>query len=116
MTELAADDQGDLAAAGKVLMGPTVELALAVDLVHTGETNLTEVVDDIETALDVMGPNHIGLGSDHYGANLAPEGLEHIGKVPAITEELVRGGHSDETIRKFLGENYLRVFEEVWGE
>ncbi|MCY3932749.1 MAG: membrane dipeptidase, partial [Acidobacteria bacterium] len=78
--------------------------------------NLSEVVDDIETALDVMGPDHIGLGSDHYGLELAPEGLEHIGKVPAITEELVRRGHSDETIRKFLGENYLRVFEEVWGQ
>jgi len=85
-------------------------------LIHITHRNLSEVVDDIETALDVMGPDHIGMGSDHYGLELAPEGLEHIGKVPAITEELVRRGHSDETIRKFLGENYLRVFEEVWGQ
>jgi len=85
-------------------------------LIHITHRNLSEVVDDIETALDVMGPNHIGMGSDHYGIELAPEGLEHIGKVPAITEELVRRGHSDGTIRKFLGENYLRVFEEVWGQ
>jgi len=85
-------------------------------LIHITHRNLSEVVDDIETALDVMGPDHIGMGSDHYGIELAPEGLEHIGKVPAITEELVRRGHSDDTIRKFLGENYLRVFEEVWGQ
>ncbi len=85
-------------------------------LIHVTHRNLSEVVDDIETALDVMGDDHVGLGSDHYGADFAPEGLEHIGKVPAITEELVRRGHSDETIRKFLGENLLRVFEATWGE
>ena len=84
-------------------------------LIHITHRNLEEVVDDIETALEVMGPDHIGLGSDHYGAEMAPEGLEHIGKVPAITECLVRRGHSDEVVRKFLGENYLRVFESVWG-
>jgi len=85
-------------------------------LIHITHRNLSEVVDDIETALDVMGPDHIGLGSDHYGIDLAPQGLEHIGKVPAITEELCRRGHCNETIRKFLGENYLRVFEQVWGQ
>ena len=84
-------------------------------LIHITHRNLSEVVDDIETALDVMGPDHVGLGSDQFG-DLAPEGLEHIGKVPAITGELVRRGHGDDTIRKFLGENYLRVFEEVWGQ
>ena len=84
-------------------------------LIHVTHRNLREVVDDIETALDVMGDDHVGLGSDHYGADFAPEGLEHIGKVPAITEELLRRGHTDETVRKFLGENYLRVFERVWG-
>ena len=41
--------------------------------------------------------------------------LQHIGKVPALTEELLRRGHSDDTVRKFLGENYLRVFEASWG-
>lgn len=84
-------------------------------LIHITHRNLDEVVDDIETALEVMGPDHIGLGSDHYGADLAPQGLEHIGKAPAITERLVERGHSDDVIRKFLGENYLRVFEQVWG-
>ena len=85
-------------------------------LIHITHRNLSDVIDDIETALDVMGPDHVGLGSDQFGLDLAPEGLEHIGKVPAITEELVRRGHGDDTIRKFLGENYLRVFEEVWGQ
>jgi membrane dipeptidase len=76
--------------------------------------NLDAVVADIETALEVMGPDHVGLGSDLYGLELAPKGLEDISKAPAITRALVRRGHSDEVIRKFLGENYLRVFDQVW--
>ena len=46
---------------------------------------------------------------------MAPAGLEDISKVPRLTEALAARGHSDEVIIKFLGENYLRVFEEVWG-
>lgn len=78
------------------------------------QRDVDAVIRDIETALDIMGPDHVGLGSDLYGLELAPKGLEDISKVPAITKRLVERGHSDETILKFLGGNYLRVFEQVW--
>ena len=85
-------------------------------LIHFAHRNLDAVVRDIETALDVMGPDHIGMGSDYYGLEFAPEGLEDIATVPRLTDALVARGHSDEVILKFLGANYLRVFERVWGE
>ncbi|NCF64825.1 MAG: hypothetical protein GWP61_02555 [Chloroflexi bacterium] len=84
-------------------------------LIWFGHRDIDSVVQDIETALEVMGPDHIGLGSDHFGLELAPIGLEDISKAPSITQKLVERGHDDETILKFLGGNYLRVFEEVWG-
>lgn len=87
-----------------------------VGLIHVAHRDLDSVVRDIETALDVMGPDHVGLGSDHYGRELAPRGLEDISRLPRLTEALATRGHSDEVILKFLGENYLRVFEAVWGE
>ncbi len=87
-----------------------------VGLIHVAHRDLDSVVRDIETALDVMGPDHVGLGSDHYGLELAPAGLEDISEVPRLTEALAARGHSDEVILKFLGGNYLRVFEAVWGE
>ncbi len=85
-------------------------------LIHIAHRDLDSVVRDIETALEVMGPDHVGLGSDQYGLEMAPAGLEDISRTPRITDALVDRGHSDETILKFLGGNYLRVFEEVWGE
>jgi membrane dipeptidase len=86
-----------------------------IGIIAVAQRNLDAVIRDIETALDVMGSDHVGLGSDFYGLELAPEGYEDIGKLPRITDALVARGHSDETIIKVLGENYLRVFETVWG-
>jgi membrane dipeptidase len=75
---------------------------------------LDKVVDDIEFLLELIGPDHVGLGSDYYGAQFAPRGLEDISKMPAITRALVKRGHSDEVILKILGGNFMRVFEQVW--
>jgi membrane dipeptidase len=78
------------------------------------KADLESVVADIETALELMGEDHVGVGSDLYGLGLAPAGLETIGKMPALTRRLVERGHSDDVILKVLGGNFLRVFEQVW--
>jgi membrane dipeptidase len=86
-----------------------------IGIISFAQRNLPAVVRDIETALDVMGADHVGLGSDYYGTEFAPEGFEDISLLPRLTDALADRGHSDEIIRKILGENYLRVFETVWG-
>ena len=42
-----------------------------------------------------------------------PEGMEDCSKLPKITEALLRKGYSDQDIRNILGENTLRVMEQV---
>src|SRR6266404_4797464 len=59
-----------------------------------------------------VGADHVGLGSDFDGANM-PFGMEDASKLPQITEALLRKGHSEEDVRKILGENTLRVMSEV---
>jgi membrane dipeptidase len=85
-----------------------------VGAVFYGQEDIEDVVADIEYVIDLVGPDHVGLGSDLYGMDTSPKGLEDISRIPALTEALVRRGHSDETILKFLGGNYVRVFERVW--
>jgi len=84
-------------------------------IISFDKLDLDDVVADIETALEVMGPDHVGLGSDYYGLARAPKGLEDLSKLPLLTQRLVERGHSDEVILKILGQNYLRLFERVWG-
>jgi membrane dipeptidase len=55
------------------------------------------------------GPQSVGLGTDFDGIDDPPAGLEDVSKLPKLTEELLRRGHSDEEIRGVLGENFLQV-------
>ena len=73
----------------------------------------TKVVDHIEHVMKVAGPDAVGLGTDFDGIPDPPAGLEDVSKLPRLTEELLRRGHSEEEVRKVLGENFLRFFAKV---
>jgi len=68
------------------------------------------IIDHIDHVVKLVGPDHVGLGSDFDGANM-PEGMDDCTHLPQITEALMRKGYSDEDIRKILGGNLLRVME-----
>src|SRR5258705_8533027 len=70
------------------------------------------IIDHIDHAVKLVGADHVGLGSDFDGASM-PEGMEDCSKLPKITEALLRKGYSDQDIRNILGENTLRVMEQV---
>jgi membrane dipeptidase len=36
-------------------------------------------------------------------------------QMPVITDALLEAGYSEQNVKKILGENFLRVFEKVWG-
>ncbi len=74
---------------------------------------VTKVVDHIEHVIRLAGPDAVGLGTDFDGIPDPPAGLEDVSKLPRITEELLRRGHSEEEVRKVLGENFLRFFARV---
>lgn len=71
------------------------------------------VVDHIEHVARVAGVDHVGIGSDFDGISRWPKGLDSVADYPKITEELLRRGHSEEIVRKILGENAMRVLEQA---
>jgi membrane dipeptidase len=73
------------------------------------------IVDHIDHMVQVMGVNHVGLGSDFDAISTTPEDLTDYADMPKITEELVRRGYDSDAIEKILGGNLLRVFEIVTG-
>ena len=60
-------------------------------------------------ALEVGGPDHVGLGSDFDGVPCVPQGVDDVTFLPRITCALLERGCSEETVRKVLGQNLLRV-------
>jgi membrane dipeptidase len=77
------------------------------------DTPFELLIDHIEHVIRVAGIDHVGLGSDFDGTLFLPEGIKDVSQFPSITIELLRRGHSEEDVRKVLGENALRVFSEV---
>jgi len=74
---------------------------------------LSVVIDHIDHVVRLVGPEHVGLGSDFDGVNSLPVDLEHQGKMPNITRALVEKGYSEADIKLILGENLLRVMAAV---
>ncbi|MFA5496934.1 MAG: dipeptidase [Bacteroidales bacterium] len=67
------------------------------------------VVDHIDHVVQLVGPDHVGIGSDFDGIDVCPEGLEDVSYVPVITEELHNRGYSPQDIEKIMGGNFLRL-------
>ena len=65
-------------------------------------------------------PDVSGAYSKHVSADVrsplrALNGFSNYPEVLNFAERLLARGYADDDVRKILGENYLRVFEEVWG-
>ncbi|MFO8098004.1 MAG: dipeptidase [Salinibacter sp.] len=72
-----------------------------------------DVADHIDHAVDLVGIEHVGLGSDFDGVFALPEGLQDPSGYPNLVAELLDRGYSEGDLRKILGENVLRVWTEV---
>src|SRR5882757_2699547 len=87
------------------------EIKLEKELTDAGKlphVSWEKIIEHIDHVVKLVGPDHVGLGSDFDGADM-PDGLEDCSKLPKITEALLRKGYSEEDIRKILGGNILRV-------
>jgi membrane dipeptidase len=95
--------------------GGVMGMNFAPDFVHQKDPSVETLVDHIDHIVDLVGPEHIGLGSDFDGIPDTPKGLKDASKMPAVTEELVKRGYSEDYIRLILGGNHLRLIEKVVG-
>jgi membrane dipeptidase len=122
-------------------------IGLAVFSAFVGETRggrrpgLDEYLRHMDYLLDLVGPNHVGVGTDimvdHTDGvwwravtkRLYPEvtqgmtfethnilGFEHQLEFPAVAQVMLDRGYQEETVRKLIGGNWLRVFGRVWDE
>ena len=98
-----------------------------------GGTQSEKLVEHIEYVINLVGPEHVGIGLDYtidqqelmdyiqghpdvfppdqfkdYLAFVEPE------QFPEFTELLLKRGHSEAVVRGILGENFMRVAEKVW--
>ncbi|MDH5805716.1 MAG: dipeptidase, partial [Gemmatimonadota bacterium] len=74
--------------------------------------SVSDFVDHIDYAVNLIGIDHVGISSDFDGGG-GIVGWQDAGETLNVTLELVRRGYSEEDIAKLWGGNLLRVWREV---
>jgi membrane dipeptidase len=102
-------------------------------------TTIEHVIDHFDHVRDLVGVEHLGVGSDMdlWGYDAMPpehnarlraaykgsygfrdridiEGLDHPKRMYDLTEGLIRRGYSDAAIEGILGGNFRRVLGQIW--
>jgi membrane dipeptidase len=70
----------------------------------------------VDRAIELVGEDHVMLGSDFDGGPTLPRGMRDVSDLPLLTEAMLQRGWSEQRIRKFLGGNLLRVVRAVTGD
>jgi membrane dipeptidase len=77
-----------------------------------GMKTLEEYAARIIDLADLLGPEHVSLGTD-MDANFMPVMTSYT-QLPDLVAELLRRGYGKKNAAGFVGGNFLRVYEKVW--
>jgi membrane dipeptidase len=116
----ALGDEGIKAIAGK---GGVVGITFSSKQLNTTveHATLSDLLRHIDHIAALVGTDYIGLGPDfgelrHVGLDSQSyyiEGVHDLARIPRVTESLLKTGYSDIDVRKILGQNFLRVYQQV---
>ena len=81
-------------------------------LQKTGEADILDGIKHLEHAIDIMGIDHVGIGTDFDGDG-GVCGMRDASDIQQFTRQLLRRRYSESDIAKIWGGNWLRVMDEV---
>jgi len=74
---------------------------------------LSILIDRMDYIVRLVGVDHVGFSTDFGGFPTNIQEMENAGKYQNIAQALLRRGYSREDVAKIMGENMLRLFDEV---
>ncbi|MDX1984436.1 MAG: membrane dipeptidase [Bryobacteraceae bacterium] len=86
---------------------------VGIDAPESLKLSVDEWFKVVDRAIEVAGEDHVALGTDLDGGPTLPRGMRDVRDLGMLTEAMLRRGYSEKRIRKFLGENTLRVLRQV---
>ena len=81
-------------------------------LVKDGEATVLDALRHLEHAIEVMGIDHVGIGTDFDGDG-GVRGMANSSELLNFTRLLLARGYSEQDIEKIWGGNFLRVMTQV---
>jgi membrane dipeptidase len=87
--------------------------SVGIDAPEEIKLTVDQWLEVVDRTIQLVGDDHVALGSDFDGGPTPPRGMRDIRDLPMLTEAMLRRGWTEKRIRKFLGENTLRVFRQA---
>ena len=77
-------------------------------------SSLSDVLDHIDHVVELIGIEHVGIGSDFDGVgDSLPTDLKDVSDYPNLVQGLLDRGYSEQNVKDILSGNFLRVWSEV---
>lgn len=73
--------------------------------------SISRLVDHIDHVVQLVGIDHVGIGSDFDGVTVTVKEISNVSELPNLTRELLQRGYTASDIEKIMGGNMLRVME-----
>ncbi len=133
------DEQIKLCAAKGGVIGLATFSAFVGETAGGRNPNLDDYLRQMDYVLDIVGPDHVAVGTDilidptdgvwwrAVTGRLYPDvsqgmtfethnidGFMHHEEYPSVAQAMIDRGYDDETVRKIIGGNFMRVFKQVW--
>lgn len=83
---------------------------------ETGKVSSEDVFRHIEHAVDLIGIDHVALGSDFDGVRFLPNDLGDPNDVHRLVDRMFKAGWASEAVAKVIGGNWLRVLGQLLPE
>ncbi|MFH0726951.1 MAG: membrane dipeptidase [Pseudomonadota bacterium] len=74
---------------------------------------LSQVFEQIDWLVQQYGDNPVALGTDFGGFDIAADGLENPGRLPALSRLMHESGYSLSAIENIMGKNWYRFYEAI---
>ncbi|MEZ2736540.1 dipeptidase [Aneurinibacillus aneurinilyticus] len=124
MRNISDEQIRQIAATGGVIGINAASMLVAED---DDKSNLEHLINHLDHMVKIVGAKHVGIGldlCDMVMKYISPNDFGKFERIPfdvikghesfkEITKELIKRGYDDEAIECILGNNFLRVYEEV---
>ncbi len=93
--------------------GGVMGIAFVPSFVDTENGTLTRLVDHICYAAELVGIDHVGIGTDYDGMGRTTPIVEEVTKLPVITQEMMSRGFTEDEMARIWGGNFMRLFQQT---
>ena len=74
---------------------------------------LSDLIDHIDYIVRLVGVDYVGISSDFGGYPVNLTGMENAGDYQNVAQALLKRGYGEGDVTKIMGENLLRLFEQI---